>query len=123
MVSTMGHYSKHRLIKSLRYLLAQGANPDGRDAEGRTPLDFAHYHEWPEGVKLLRARGARAHTPGRTYSEKEKLSAGHVCPALRPQPGSNGLPPVIGAPFFTWQDPGPDGPLGGIICEQCRAEQ
>ncbi len=129
MVSCMGTYCKHYNIKSLRHVLSRGANPDGRDEQGRTPLDFARYHGWKEGIALLRARGARAHTPGRTYEEKEQLNLRHDCATLREQEArmqkqtGGALIPVVSCHFFSWEDPGPDGPQSGIICKKCKAER
>ncbi len=105
--------------RALRYLLAQGINPNGRDAEGRTPLDYAHYHEWREGIHLLHAHGATEHTPGRTFTQKEALFLKHRCPKQHSEAGI----PIIRSPFFIWNDPGPDGPGGGVICTACGARE
>ncbi len=79
MVTTIGHYCKYRYKKSLRYVLSKGANPNGADEQGRTPLDFAYYYKWSEGKDILCAKGGKAHTPGRTVTEKAKLFESHVC--------------------------------------------
>ncbi len=128
MVSAIGHYCKYRYKKSLRYVLGKGANPNGADEQGRTPLDFAYYHEWAEGVNALRAKGGKAHTPGRTVTVKAQLFEKHVCSnGKRPnemgkEEMSNGVLLIYTPRFFAWEDPGPDGPKGGIICKECRAE-
>ncbi len=119
------NYCIYQYPRALRYVLNKGANPNGRDAEGHTPLDYAHYYGWKEGIRLLLAKGATAHTPGRSFAQKEELYIKHTCPK---RPGfvtdAQGIPrPVITSPFYIMNDPGPDSAEGGIICRECGATE
>jgi len=40
-------------LELLRFLLAQGANPDLRDDRGQSAADLAQEYGWPEAVELL----------------------------------------------------------------------
>jgi hypothetical protein len=44
---------------AIRTLLAGGANPNGRDGRGRTPLQLARSRGFVEMVRLLESAGAR----------------------------------------------------------------
>ncbi len=123
MATCINHYCLYQHPRSLRYLLARGANPNGRDAEGRTPLDYAHYHEWKKGIAILRSKGATAHTKGRSFQQKEKLFYKHDCPKRAAYTPGSPVPVVIDAPYYVDRDPGPDGPNGGIICTKCGATE
>lgn len=54
--------SMNNHTETARLLIAEGANVQAHDSEGRTPLDWARHHNNEELVEILRRHGAKETT-------------------------------------------------------------
>jgi uncharacterized protein len=69
--------TQRRDLTWLRYLLAQGANPNVRTDKGVSPLGTAVSLGWADGVEVLLGGGAHANDPDGSTGETPLIAAVH----------------------------------------------